>query len=233
MSTGDTDSARQTARAPGRRQVLVALVGIALVLAGVLIGVLVSPSGTGVESPAPESLEVGFAQDMSVHHNQAIEISAMALDRSSDPVVRTLAYDVLTSQQSQVGTMQGWLAMWGKSAVPTAPPMMWMAEDESMTGHDMSMGMDGRASMSMPGMASSSELQALGGMNGEEFDGTYLQLLRRHHQGGIPMARFGADNASVPVVAAFAQTIASTQTAEIDQIDTLMASHRVAPLSEN
>lgn len=233
MTADDHAVTLRPAHEPRRSRLLVALVGVALVLVGVLFGVWASPIGPGADPPAADSLEVGFAQDMSVHHNQAIEMSAMALDRSSDPIVRTLAYDVLTSQQSQVGMMQGWLALWGRPPVASTPPMLWMAADSSMAGHSMSADMDGQPAMSMPGMASTQELQALRRMDGEGFDGRYLQLLRRHHQGGIPMATFGAANSTEPAVASLALTIASTQAAEIDQIDMLMAAHGVAPLPEN
>jgi uncharacterized protein (DUF305 family) len=79
---------------------LIGLAAIALTLVGMLVGVLIAPDDNQLAAPALESVDVGFAQDMSVHHNQAIEMSAMALDRSTDPAVRALAYDVLTSQQN-------------------------------------------------------------------------------------------------------------------------------------
>lgn len=231
------DDTEDTERRSGPSRLLISLTAVALVLSGVLIGVLVSPNDTQPTAPASESVDVGFTQDMSVHHNQAIEMSAMALDRSADPIVRTLAYDVLTSQQSQVGTMQGWLTLWNRPLLPAGPPMMWMTGGSSAAGHSMDMSgsadESGRDVMSMPGMASTIELQTLRRMNGEEFDGRYLQLLRRHHQGGIPMAEDGAANATVPAVVALAQSIASAQTAEVNQIDVLMAAHGVSPLPES
>ena len=216
---------------------LIGLAAIALTLVGMLVGVLIAPDDNQLAAPALESVDVGFAQDMSVHHNQAIEMSAMALDRSTDPAVRALAYDVLTSQQNQVGTMHGWLTLWDMSYLPTGSPMMWMTGGSAAGGHSMDMSgsadESGQGVMSMPGMASTAELTELRRMNGEEFDGRYLQLLRRHHRGGIPMAEYGAANATVPAVGTLAQSIASAQTAEVDQIDVLMSAHGVSPLSEN
>ncbi|OZC94846.1 hypothetical protein CH262_14445 [Rhodococcus sp. 05-2255-1e] len=219
------------------RALLIGLAVTALVLSGVLIGVLLTPDGARVAVPASDSVDVGFAQDMSLHHNQAIEMSAMALGRSTDPVIRTLAFDVLTSQQSQVGTMQGWLTLWDRPYLPDGPPMTWMTEASSTEGHPMDMSASandsGQDARSMPGMASTAELTALRRMNAEEFDGRYLQLLRRHHRGGIPMAELGAANATVPAVAALAGSIASTQTAEVGQIDALLSAHGVSPLPES
>lgn len=231
------DDAEEAGGRSGPSRLLIGLAATVLVLSGILVGVLLTPDGRGPAVPVSESVDVGFAQDMSVHHNQAIEMSAMALDRSTDPVVRALAYDVLTSQQSQIGTMQGWLALWDRSFLPAGPPMTWMTGGSSMPGHSMDMSgsadVRGRDVTSMPGMANTAELTALRGMNGEEFDGRYLQLLRRHHRGGIPMAEFGAENATVPAVATLAQSIASAQSAEVDQIDVLMSTHGVSPLPES
>lgn len=230
MTVDQTAQPDTAAAESGPGRVLIALVAVALVLSGVLVGVLVLPTDTSPAAPASDSIEVGFAQDMSVHHNQAIEMSAIALDRSPDAVVRTLAYDVLTTQQSQVGAMQGWLALWDRPALPSGASMTWMTDSGSMAGH--SMDTTDAGPMSMPGMASTAELQTLRRMSGEEFDGMYLQLLRRHHRGGIPMAEYGAAKASVPAVSTLAQSIFVTQTAEVDQIDVLMRAHGVDPLPE-
>ena len=241
IDDAQNDSAQNDAAETGPRSrpraLLIGLAVTALVLSGVLIGVLLTPDSARVAVPASNSVDVGFAQDMSVHHNQAIERSAMALGRSTDPVIRTLAFDVLTSQLSQVGTMQGWLTLWDRPYLPDGPTMTWMTGASSTGGHPMDMSASandsGQDATSMPGMASTAELTALRRMNAEEFDGRYLQLLRRHHRGGIPMAEQGAANATVPAVAALAGSIASAQTAEVGQIDVLLSAHGVSPLPES
>ncbi len=65
-------------------------------------------------------MDVGFSQDMSVHHNQAIEMATIALTGSTDQRVQNLAYDILTTQQNQVGQMQGWLSLWDRAPLPPA-----------------------------------------------------------------------------------------------------------------
>ena len=45
---------------------------------------------------------------------------------------------------------------------------------------------------SMPGMASPEELNELWTKSGKEFDVLFLQLMIRHHQGGVMMARYAA-----------------------------------------
>jgi len=65
------------------------LVVVALVVgAGLLIG-------SRVGTPRDESAEAGFARDMATHHAQAVEMSFVARDKSSDHELRTLASDII------------------------------------------------------------------------------------------------------------------------------------------
>src|SRR3712207_9094050 len=49
---------------------------------------------------------------MSRHHLQGVEMANLVPERSTDPEVRQLAFDIAETQQNQVGRMQGWLALW-------------------------------------------------------------------------------------------------------------------------
>ncbi|MGW4369728.1 DUF305 domain-containing protein [Nocardia takedensis] len=219
---------------PARR---VGFVALALTLsAGLILGI-----GIGWRLDRPpraghSTVDVGFAQDMSTHHAQAVEMSAVAMARTSDPEIRTLAYDVITTQQSQIGAMQGWLSLWGQSAAAVGPVMSWMAEETSAPappGHDMSAmtASDAAASESrMPGMASAQDLRALRLASGPTSDALYLQLLLRHHEGGLPMARYAAENATEPVVARLAASIEAAQSAEANTLRRLLEQRGVAPL---
>ena len=37
----------------------------------------------------------------------------LAADRSHDPAIRLIAFDIASTQNNQVGRMQGWLSLWG------------------------------------------------------------------------------------------------------------------------
>ncbi|CAM4339042.1 DUF305 domain-containing protein [Nocardia ninae] len=210
---------------------------IAALVATLTIGVVLGFIGRGqindgdtAPTPGTDQVEVGFAQDMSVHHSQAVEMSSMALSQAVDPAVRTLAYDVLTTQQSQIGTMHGWLVLWDQPTISTQPAMSWMrGATTSMPGH--SMPADG--TMKMPGMATPEELTALRRTIGPAFDSLYLQLLLRHHEGGLAMARFARDNTTIPAVTALARQIDSAQTAETQTLRELLDQRAVAPLPMN
>ena len=104
-----------------RRPVLVAvLIVLAALLAaaGLLAGVRL---GASPPLPTSDSVDAGFARDMRDHHGQAVQLSSLVRDRTGDEEVRTLAYDVLTTQQHQAGQMSGWLAACGRPQAASQP----------------------------------------------------------------------------------------------------------------
>ncbi|WP_307829709.1 DUF305 domain-containing protein [Antrihabitans stalagmiti] len=221
----------------GRSVALLALGIVIVLLAGVVLG-LWTQKLLDDQPPSPGSIDIGFAQDMAIHHNQAIEMSAIALSQAVDPAVRTLAFDVLTSQQSQVGTMQGWLVLWNRPTLPVGDSMTWMSEEDHIRqseAHSMP-GMESStlgSATTMPGMATSDEIRKLRQNSGTAFDAMFLQLLLRHHEGGLAMARYGRDNAVVPAVAQLADSIVRTQTAESDTIRRMLEDKNTVPLPMN
>lgn len=238
-ATATTEPSPRSGRLSGPTKATIGLFVLLALLLGVLLGTAVEAWLTGDAPPPPaaDSVDVGFAQDMSAHHAQAVEMSAMALSNAADPALRNLAYDVVTTQQSQIGTMQGWLTLWGRSLLRSGVPMSWMPAEPGATGRHSMSGMNDRTASSnssaMPGMATTDELTELRRLTGPEFDIRYLQLLLRHHRGGIPMARYSAENATVPAVRSLAGQIAGTQQVESTAIEQLLAVRGAAPLPMN
>jgi uncharacterized protein (DUF305 family) len=168
-------------------------------------------------------VDAGFSRDMAVHHLQGVEMANLALERSEDPEVRQLAFDISSTQTNQVGRMQGWLSLWG--VAPTGgDAMAWMAGDGG--GHGHAMATDGQ----MPGMASEDELAELRALTGTGFDVEFLRLMIRHHQGGLEMAEYTANHAEVPAVARLAGAIAETQSAETGTMTDMLAARGGSPL---
>ncbi|QKT11019.1 DUF305 domain-containing protein [Rhodococcus sp. W8901] len=186
--------------------------------------------------PKSDSVDVGFAQDMTVHHNQAIDMATIALTKSGDQAVKNLAYDILTTQQNQVGQMQGWLALWDQAPLPSGGYMTWMTEGEGHGHSDhaaASTAEPAQDSSSMPGMASPEEMSALGQSSGPALDVMFLQLMLRHHQGGLPMMQYAEQYADVPVVRNLAKTMVATQQGESTLITGMLAERNAAPLPMN
>ncbi|MCV7375046.1 DUF305 domain-containing protein [Mycolicibacterium arabiense] len=156
---------------------------------------------------------------MSVHHEQAVDMATTELTGGADAGVKNLAFDILTTQQNQVGRMQGWLTAWGEPLLPTGGHMAWMGG-----GH----GSHGPVA-AMPGMADATELARLRTATPADRDVLFLQLMLRHHQGGAEMLAVGAEHAETGYVRDLARRMSATQSAE-GELLTDMLRQRGAPV---
>jgi uncharacterized protein (DUF305 family) len=203
--------------------VLAAVIAVGLLLAG---GGLAVALGIGrTDAPAGDSVDAGFARDMSRHHQQAVEMANLALVRSEDAEIRQLAFDISATQTNQVGRMQGWLSLWGLPRTD-GEVMAWMGGGMDHSAHDAAAA-DGAV---MPGMATETELADLRTLTGTDFDVRFLQLMTRHHQGGLEMAEYGRDHATEPAVRRLATSIAETQAAETTTMATMLRERGGTPL---
>lgn len=210
------------------RPMLVALVIVVVAVAaasGLLAGYRLAAGPSTI--PGDESIDAGFARDMQAHHVQAVEMSMLVLDRTQDAAVRTLATDVLLTQQQQVGQLYGWLEQWDLPQTSSRPVMAWMPDGTGgMSGmHGSTAPTDGATSntAAMPGMASAEELQQLADASGPDADRLYLQLMIPHHQGALAMAEVAATRASDVNVRHLARTIVDSQTAELSVLRAMLA----------
>ncbi|MFF2329514.1 MULTISPECIES: DUF305 domain-containing protein [unclassified Streptomyces] len=185
--------------------------GVVLLLAlGLVALMLVRPSSSEgsaarVAAPSDTSVDVGFARDMSIHHQQAVEMSFIVRDRTSDVAVRRLAYDIINTQANQRGMMLGWLEMWGRAKSSEAPPMKWM-------GHTFTPRGDGSL---MPGMATDTELDALRTAKGKAAEVLYLKLMTAHHRAGAEMAQAAASGATTGEIGNLSAGMVRGQQSEI------------------
>jgi len=226
--TGTRDRAGADRPAPGRSSwrpvAAFGLAMVALVVIAVMAGSLVGSTST----PDADSVDVGFAQDMSVHHRQAVEMAAWERDNTRDPALKQLAYDIESTQNQQIGRMQGWLGLWEMPALPTGKHMAWMADDTAMAGHsgmDMTGGVD-----RMPGMATSDDLRRLRTTTGPAMDVLFLQLMLRHHLGGASMLQYGRDHGETAEVRNLADQMLTAQGAETQLMQSLLAQRGGKPL---
>ncbi|MEV8107190.1 DUF305 domain-containing protein [Streptomyces sp. NPDC088135] len=185
--------------------------GAVLLLAvGLLALMLVRPSSSAgpaspAAAPSDTSVDVGFARDMSIHHQQAVEMSFIVRDRTSDEAVRRLAYDIINTQANQRGMMLGWLETWGRAKSSDAPPMQWM-------GHAFTPRGDGSL---MPGMATDTELDALREAKGRAAEVLFLKLMTSHHRAGAEMAQAAAGSADTDAIRNLAAGMVRGQQSEI------------------
>jgi uncharacterized protein (DUF305 family) len=193
-------------------------VAAALALAAVAAGVFLAVSGDRKTTAGgtPTAVDVGFAQDMIVHHQQAIVMAAYTRERAESDEVRALAGTIDAAQQREIGQMTGWLQSWGEPIQSDRLPMAWMADGDA-PGH----GHHGEPG-SMPGMATAAEMDQLVNLTGARLDAQFLRLMTRHHEGGLPMAKEAARRAGTAYVRTTARTMVSDQQREIDLMRMLL-----------
>lgn len=160
--------------------------------------------------PSANSPEVEFARAMSVHHEQAIEMALILRERSQDPVLSPFALDILLTQRGQMGQMYAWLSLWGH---PTESPTGVSKE------HAQSMG-----------MASNAEMAQLRSLPLAQAEILFMQLMLRHHQGGVAMAQNALDKARHPEVQRLASSMVNGQQNEIRFMTTLLQERGASPL---
>lgn len=169
------------------------------------------------DDPRDESAEAGFARDMAVHHEQAVQMAQLVATRTRDEDIRLLALDITLTQQAQLGQMRGWLDAWGLRPTGAAPPLAWTAHGN----HD---GMEAvEATDGMAGMAGADELDALRGARGREADRRFLELMVPHHRAGVAMAESAVAVTDRPEVERLANAIADSQRSEIRLMEELLA----------
>ncbi|MFH8803513.1 DUF305 domain-containing protein [Streptomyces sp. NPDC017936] len=200
--------------------------GVAVAVAGVLVAAgaigcsVAGDDGPGV--PAAGSADAGFARDMAVHHQQAVEMSYVVRDRTTDVEVRRLAYDIAQTQANQRGMMLGWLDLWGLPKVSSQEPMAWMGMSGMASGEDGAL---------MPGMATDAEMKKLGTLDGEQAEVFFLQLMTDHHRGGVHMAEGCVAKCTVRVEKRLAQGMVDAQRSEIQLMADMLKSRGAAPRS--
>lgn len=185
---------------------LVAIVVAIAVLAGTLGFVI----GNNRALPDANRADVGFLQDMRVHHEQAVQLSFIFLaDDGTDGDLRTIAREILVGQNMEIGRMIQLLRDFGEPEVNDSDlAMAWMSEPVELDR--------------MPGLATQSDIDALVAAQGAEADQIFAQLMTAHHQGGIHMADHAADHAGTAEVRLMAQQMASSQREEIIEMARLL-----------
>lgn len=189
------------ARPENRSPLVVAFFVVLLAGAGASC---VGRSDAGPAAPAATSAEAGFARDMQVHHIQGVELAMMVRDRTGDPDVRRMGYDMATTQSHQAGQLYGWLAAWGLNQLGSEPPMTWMGH----AGHGMG--------ALMPGMATPEQVMELSAASGVEAERLFFTLMIAHHRGALDMSTAVLERSSHPTVLAFARAVLTSQQSEID-----------------
>jgi uncharacterized protein (DUF305 family) len=166
---------------------------------------------SSIAPPLENSPEVVFARNMRAHHMQAVDMATRIRDRTPDQKLRILATDMLLTQQNELGQMQAWLDAWGLPLTGRDPPM---------DGNVEQMGMTTRA-----------EVSSLSTIAIKEAEIKFLQLMIRHHQGGVMMAQNVLEQNPRELVKRLANGVVRGQKIDIDAMTDYLARRGAKPLA--
>lgn len=191
--------------------------GVAAAAAAVVLAACGTTGGSGTDghsapshSPSASAsgarqnaADVSFAKGMIPHHRQAVEMAALAPSRAGSAQVEKLAEEIEKAQGPEIRTLTGWLASWGEEP-PAAGAM-----DHSAHG-------------GTGGMMAPEEMDRLEGSSGEAFDSAFMELMIKHHEGAVVMARKETADGVFPDARAMAEDIVTSQTVEITEMEKLL-----------
>ncbi|WP_406601872.1 DUF305 domain-containing protein [Lentzea sokolovensis] len=163
-------------------------------LIGAVVGMLMLSACGG---PANTAADVTFAQGMVPHHEQALEMAKLVPSRSSNDKVRSLASRIEKAQDPEIAQMNEWLQQWG-------------AAEQDHTGHDMA------------GMMSHDDMAKLEKSSGAEFDRLWLDMMIKHHEGAVEMAKTELAQGKDEGAKKLAQAIIDGQQQEITEMKALL-----------
>ncbi|MGD2166565.1 MAG: DUF305 domain-containing protein [Gammaproteobacteria bacterium] len=149
-----------------------------------------------------------FVQDMIPHHHQALEMAALADERTNTPELIDAAGRINASQQDEIEFMQQWLRERGEE-VPDPSAHHAMQMDRKMAG-----------------MATPEQMAALAASEGTDFDRLFLELMITHHEGAVTMVERLLDQPGAaydPVLFEFTNDVTNDQTTEIERMSALLA----------
>jgi len=181
----------------------IAVVVVTAAILAAMVGWMIGDAGS---EPDYNDVDVGFLQDMRTHHDQAILMSYIYRSRDDiDPGLSTVARGIINGQNIEVGRMIQMLRDLGQpEANETGTAMSWMhmvAETHQM-----------------PGIASEAELEELANADARAADELFVELMSKHHLGGVEMAGFEVDNGEYDQAISLARSMAAAQTAEINEM---------------
>ena len=172
---------------------------IALAVVG-LLALLTISTGSESQSTRARQIDGAFLTAMVPHHQAAVDMAELAGARAKRPEIRQLAGEIVEAQNGEMQDMTlAHQRIFGEP-LPTggmAHGGLGLSEDE--------MGM----SMDMRGLETA-----------REFDRTFIDMMIRHHQGAIRMARAQLERGEDPELKQLARAIVAAQSREIKQMNT-------------
>lgn len=194
---------------------IVLMVVTAAVLAAAVGFVFGESRGKGAKNGS----DIGFLQDMRIHHEQAVNMGLIYLDVSapgmgegsdSRATLRLIAREIIVNQSNESGRMVQLLRQFDAAETNETDQVMgWMGEPTPLA--------------QMPGYATDEEMQSLQQSRGPDADRMFGELMVAHHKGGVHMAEHVGMHGSNDEVRAMANSMVKAQNGEIAEMNKLLA----------
>jgi uncharacterized protein (DUF305 family) len=181
--------------------------------------------------------DVRFLQAMIPHHQQAIDMAALAKDRTNRKEVLDAAGRIDASQKDEIEFMRGWLTERNEPVEPATAMAhgdsgheAHGAADHAAHGADHAAHAGGTQTPSSPhammkGMATPEQMAALAAARGTDFDRLFLELMIKHHRGAVDMVEELLEqpgSAYEPALFEFTRDVTNDQNAEIERMNALL-----------
>ncbi len=188
---------------------------------GIIVGLLIAPwlipmmgfggmmgrrstTSTGALGVA-QALDQHFIEQMIPHHEGAIAMANLALQKAVHPEIQALAQAILVAQTAENEDMRTWYKEWFGKSVPE--------ERFGFSGGMMSGGMMSGSGMHMGSRDDIAVLE-----NAADFDKEFIEQMIPHHQMAIMMARMLEAGTNRPEMQELADNIQRSQADEIEQM---------------
>ncbi len=147
-------------------------------------------------------MDAHFIEQMIPHHDDAITMAEIALEKSTHSEILQLAQDIKRTQSAEIEQMETWYKSWFGKDVPDV---------FAGTSHGMGSGM-----MNMGMMGDATDIDQL--KNAADFDKAFIEQMIPHHQMAVMMAQMLERTTDRSEMKQLAKDIIEAQTREINSM---------------
>ncbi len=182
-------------------------IGAVLLVLGFGIGFFASErgsfggSGKGAQmhhmpdgSRMTQNIDQHFIIEMIPHHEGAIEMAKVALEKSKRPEIISLANGIIADQEREIAQMESWYGTWFGGTPPQG----------------------GMGGMHMSGMTG--DMDDLKSVSAEDFDREFIDQMIPHHEMAVMMANMLATASVRTEMQQLASAIMTSQSREIEMM---------------
>ena len=194
--------------------------GLGGIIIGLIVGVLLAQNAvnynqTGMmrmmgmryqnNSTVSLTMDAHFIEQMIPHHEDAITMAKLALEKAKHQEIKTLAQNIIDSQSAEINQMKVWYKDWFGKDLPSGK--------EVMGQHGM---MGTTSSMHMGMLGNETDMERF--ENATDFDRAFIEGMIPHHQMAVMMATMLKNGTQRPEMKKLADDIIDAQTKEINEM---------------